>query len=227
MMRWPDVEVEAVVFDMDGVLVDSTALHREVWETFVASSPWPDLKARAGRATGRRSQDVLREVLGDDLTETEIAAIVAHLHEDFLRRASSRRLLFPDAERLLGATAATVPTALATSAPATVVRTLLGGLADGFAAVVTSEGCGAGKPHPEIYLRACDALGVSPERVIAVEDARAGVESAVAAGCCAWGVNAERSHDLVAAGATVVAPDLGVLARHLLGQLAHQPARSV
>jgi HAD superfamily hydrolase (TIGR01509 family) len=218
-MPWPDEDVGAVVFDMDGVLVDSTALHREVWEEFVADCRWPALRARAGCATGRRSQDVLSEVLGEELTTGEIASIVARLHDDFLRKAGGRRLLFPEAEQILEATTAVVPTALATSAPVAVVRALLGSIVQRFAAVVTAEECSAGKPHPEIYLRACAALGVPPERAVAIEDAPAGVTSAVTAGCCAWGVTAGAPSALLAAGAVVVAPALSVLGGHLLDQL--------
>jgi beta-phosphoglucomutase len=218
-MPWPDEAIRAVVFDMDGVLVDSTALHREVWESFVASCPWPELQARAGRATGRRSLDVLTDVLGEKLTVDEIDAVVTELHADFLRRAGDKRLMFKGVEELLKQVSDAVPIALATSAPAATVDVLLRGARTSFSAIITAEECGAGKPDPEVYQRACLALQVHPQHVLAVEDAPAGVLSARAAGCAVFGLSSGAPAALLEAGAVLVSPDVATLARHLLDQV--------
>lgn len=221
-MPWPDDDVRAVVFDMDGVLVDSASLHREVWESFVATCPWPKLQAEASRATGRRSHDVLVDILGDEVASDEIACVVADLHADFLRKAGDQRLLFPGIEGLLEQVSDEVPIALATSAPVATLKILLRDVRRFFSVVVSADDCNTGKPHPEVYQKACAALQVLPRHVLAIEDAPTGVASAAAANCAVFGLSQDAAASLLAAGAVLVLPDVAALSRHLLDQVTRQ-----
>jgi beta-phosphoglucomutase len=203
-----------LVLDMDGVVVDTPALHRRVWTEFTETAPWPEVRRHRPGSAGRRSRDVLTELLGERLDETEIDAIVAGLHADFLRLVSTSDTVFPAMRLLIGSLTGRVPLAIATSAPRHVVESLLGDLLSSVDAVITSDECRAGKPDPEVYLRATRALGLEGGDVLVIEDTAIGARAAVAAGCDVWAiavdpVAASACHE---AGATVVVRDADAMA---------------
>ncbi|MDI2098668.1 HAD family hydrolase [Ruicaihuangia caeni] len=204
--------IDAIVFDMDGVLVDTPSVHRGVWLDFVRDAPWDELRAFAPGATGRRSRDVLGEVLGHRLPPAEIDAIVAGLHERFLERSRGVDLVFPQLSPVLDDLSAALPLAVATSAPPHVVDALLGPLAHTFAGIITGADCTHGKPHPEVYRRAVSLLRHPADRVLAIEDTVVGVTAAVAAGCRVWAVDHQGAGGFTEAGAEAVAGSAGELA---------------
>lgn len=202
----------AVLFDMDGVVVDNMPLHRAVWTEFAHANGLAPTEAEIRALDGRRAADIIRAFWGDDLDEAEIA-----------RRSSARESLYR--ERLgtaelhavpgvvayldmLGALG--VPRILATSATPANVETVLArlGLADRFEGRVTAADVSHGKPHPEVYLKAAALAGVSAARCLVVEDALPGVQAAKAAGArCLGLMTSEDAASLAAAGADWVAPD--------------------
>jgi HAD superfamily hydrolase (TIGR01509 family) len=205
---------EGLVLDMDGVIVDTPALHRRVWSEFIDSAPWPEIHERRPGAVGRRSKDVLSELLSARLSETEIDGIVAGLHARFLDLASARDTVFPAMRSLIRELSGTVPLAIATSAPSHVARTLLGDLFFSVDVAITSDDCRKGKPNPEVYLRARRALGLEEESVLVIEDTGIGVRSGIAASCDVWAiavepVTASACHE---AGASVVTRDAEAMA---------------
>jgi HAD superfamily hydrolase (TIGR01509 family) len=85
------------------------------------------------------------------------------------------------------------------------------GLLDAFAVIVSGADVGRAKPHPDVYLAACDALAVDPGDAVAFEDSSAGVQAAKAAGMTCVGVPERDGLDLAAAGADVVVRSLAEL----------------
>lgn len=176
-----DIVASGVLFDMDGTLVDSTAVVEATWTRFGhANGIDPD--EILAFSHGRQAIDTLRRFL-PDLPLAEQQRIATELVAE--ETASTEGILeIPGAvafvQRLveLG-----VPVALVTSAP----RDLAAGrmAAAGFAvpeAFVPSEDVEHGKPHPDGYLRGAALLGVDPTDCVAFEDAPAGLESAIASG---------------------------------------------
>ena len=205
----PPVEWDGLILDMDGVIVDTPALHRKVWSDFVRRAPWPEVRAHRSRSSGRRAQDVLSEILGHRLDRAEIGRVVDGLHGDFLRLLGTRDVVFPGMRALVERTGRDLPIAVATSAPRCVADALLGDLIERFDVVVTSEDCAVGKPDPEAYVYAREGLGIAPGRALVIEDTAIGVRAAVAAECETWAIaaDAESAEACFAAGARVIGRD--------------------
>ncbi|MBB5075340.1 HAD family hydrolase [Nonomuraea endophytica] len=176
--------MEACVFDLDGVLVDSEPVWEEVRRAFVAGhgGAWqPDTQSRLmGMSTGEWAA-YLHE-LGVHLPPDEIARGVI---EQMKARYHDKGVpLLPGAVEAVARMAAAVPLGLASSSPRALIDTVLAetGLGEHFTATVSTEEVERGKPAPDGYLAAAHALGVAPERCAAVEDSSNGLRSAHAAG---------------------------------------------
>ncbi|MEC3912322.1 HAD family phosphatase [Sphingobium sp. CR2-8] len=177
--------IRAVIFDMDGTLIDTEAAHRQAFAQTGQAIGWP------------MSDELLLSMVGIHRDENE-RMLAAHLGPDFpLDRfyADSDALfeaavdagipLRPGARLILDHLAqAGIPMALATStaAPYAQARLEKSGLLPYFDVVVTRSDVDRPKPHPEPYLLAARLLGVDPAHCVAVEDSYAGVRSATAAG---------------------------------------------
>jgi HAD superfamily hydrolase (TIGR01509 family) len=176
--------IAAVVFDLDGVLVDSEAVWDEARRALVAQrgGMWREEATRAmmGMSSVEWSRYV-REELGVPMQPPEIsAAVVAELE----RRYRERLPLIDGAREAVQRLAEVWPLGLASSSNREIIDLVLdeAGLADRFAATVSSEEVARGKPAPDVYLEAARRLGVEPARCAAVEDSSNGLRAAAAAG---------------------------------------------
>ncbi|MGV8908850.1 MAG: HAD family hydrolase [Propionicimonas sp.] len=170
-------EAAALLLDLDGTLVDSEGFHRQVFRNWFAARGWPVSEEVLAGFTGRRADDVLANSPGP-WTGQDVAVMLAELLAGMA--VLPRPRLASGAADLVAA--AGVPLGLVTSANTAWARTCLGDLLDAFAVVVTRDDVTHGKPHPEPYRLACERLGVAASDCVAVEDAPAGVASALAAG---------------------------------------------
>jgi len=170
-------DAAALLLDLDGTLVDSEGFHRQVFRNWFAARGWPVSDEVLAGFTGRRADDVLGNSPGPWAGE-DVAVMLAELLAGMA--ALPRPQLALGAADLLAV--AGVPLGLVTSANTAWARTCLGELLDVFTVVVTRDDVTHGKPHPEPYRLACEWLGVTPADCVAVEDAPAGVASALAAG---------------------------------------------
>ncbi|MFF1358304.1 HAD family hydrolase [Streptomyces sp. NPDC058297] len=175
--------MQAVLFDMDGTLVDSEGVWLDVVEAAAVRRGRTLDPERRRAVTGRSVEDtaaLVHEHL--DVPEAELAA---ELGADFAARLSAAVVPRPGALRLLAALRARkVPTALVSASPRAVVEQVAATL-DGhrFDTLFGAEDTRRTKPEPDPYLAAAVALGAEPTRCVAVEDSPAGVTSALAAGC--------------------------------------------
>ncbi len=196
----------AVLWDMDGVLVDSAEYHYAAWREALAREG-VDLSYDAFRATfGQRNDTILRHLLGPDLPDSEVARI-GDLKESLYRELVQTRGITPLSgvlDWLARLRDQGWRQAIASAAPRAnvdaIVRAL--GIAHYFGAITSSEDVTRGKPDPQVYLIAAQRLGVPPARCVVVEDAPAGVEGARRAGMRCIGVTSTHPHldaDLVVA----------------------------
>jgi HAD superfamily hydrolase (TIGR01509 family) len=177
--------IKAVVFDMDGVLIDSEPVWERVRREFVADHG------------GRWPQDAQDRMMGMSTAEWS-----AYISEDFGLRLPAPRVaelviaamtaeyqahlpLLPGAVDAVRDLSARWPLAVASSAPKSLIDAVLdvSGLRSAFAAAVSSEEVTRGKPAPDVYLEAAARLGVPSAACAAVEDSANGLRSAAAAGC--------------------------------------------
>ncbi|MGP3683838.1 HAD family hydrolase [Streptomyces sp. IBSNAI002] len=175
----------AVLFDMDGTLVDTEVLWWETTEEVADGLGHRLTDADAPEVVGRAVEDtaahLVRTVGGGDPAE-----IAAALTERFFRRVEAGAPMRPGAQRLLTALAVEgVPFALVSASPRLVVDSVVGGsLAHvPFAFTVSADDTERTKPHPDPYRAAARRLGLEPGACVAVEDSPDGAASAEAAGC--------------------------------------------
>jgi beta-phosphoglucomutase family hydrolase len=176
----------AFIFDMDGTIVDNMAFHTNSWLAFLARHGKSyDADAFFRETAGRQGREILRERLGEHLGDEEVAALA--LQKDVLYRemyAPHRAPIAGLRDFLTRAQAEGVLLAVATSAPPlNIVFTLDDlDLRRHFDAVVGAADVAHGKPHPDVFLKAAERLGVAPADCIVFEDAPLGVEAARRAG---------------------------------------------
>ena len=195
---------DAMIFDLDGVLIDSDAVIRRRWECWANERGIPFEEVEAVYS-GRPAIEVIEEVAPHLDPEVEIDRLGEEMAADVEGLEA-----FDGAKRLLGrlpagrwaiATSGRHRTATARMAhvdlPAPEV-------------FVTADDVDQGKPNPEPYQRAADRLGLAPERCVVLEDAPAGVEAADRAGASVLGVATGHSPDALAAAAAVI-PEVGAL----------------
>lgn len=176
---------DAVVFDMDGVLVESEHLWEELWAAYAAERgrTWGPEQTRdvQGMSAPEWAAYLTRFCgAGDAAAGTERAVVDGMVQA----LADGRIGLLPGAREMISATAELAPVALASSAPRRVIDAVLvhHGVDHHFKATVSSAEVDRGKPSPDVYLAAARALGVAPERCLAVEDSSNGLRAAAAAG---------------------------------------------
>lgn len=176
--------MEAVVFDLDGVLVDSERAWDEVRRAVVAEhgGTWTDAATRAmqGMSTPEWAAYLVGE-LGAALTPDEAARAVV---DEMARRYADAPPVIDGAVDAVRAVAARLPVGIASSSPPVLITSFLSfaGLTDLVPVAVSSEDVAAGKPAPDVYLEAARRLDVDPRRSAAVEDSTNGLRSAHAAG---------------------------------------------
>jgi HAD superfamily hydrolase (TIGR01509 family) len=174
----------AIVFDLDGVLIDSEQV-------------WNEVREQLARERGRRwSERAQRDMMGMSSPEwSRYMHDVVGIPEsaDEINREVVARMLdrfagsppwLPDALEVVRELAARFPLGLASSSNRELIEAVLaaGGIAGLFAATVSSEEVARGKPAPDVYLEAAHRLGVEPAECTAIEDSHNGILSAKSAG---------------------------------------------
>jgi HAD superfamily hydrolase (TIGR01509 family) len=177
--------IEAVVFDLDGVLIDSEPVWAQVREEVVVAhgGHWsPDAQPlMMGMSTAEWSAYMVAD-LGVRLPPAEVARVVI---EAMAARYREHLPLLPGALEAVGVMGSRFALGLASSAPRSLIGTVLdtSGLRSSFAAVRSTEEEARGKPAPDVYLTVAGLLGALPVSCAAVEDSSNGLLSAAAAGC--------------------------------------------
>jgi HAD superfamily hydrolase (TIGR01509 family) len=174
----------AVIFDLDGVLVDSEQLWNQAKHALVTETGghWREDAPRAMMGMSSTEWSAyLHDAIGVNLAPEEINREVVARMERLYRE---RLPLLPGAERAVRALSARWPLGLASSSNREIIDLVLhvAGLAQEFATTVSSEEVARGKPAPDVYLEVARRLDVQPGRCVAIEDSSNGLRSAAAAG---------------------------------------------
>ena len=199
--------LSAVIFDMDGVLVDSHPVHEKAWRCLLES---------LGRSItdqelefvhdGRKREDILRHFFGE-LPEAELRQYGAIKARFFAEFAGEIQLVKGVREFVAALREAGVRLGVASSASRDRAEQILEQfeLRRYFGAVVTGDDVAKGKPDPAVYLAACERLQADPGSSLVVEDAVSGVQGALAAGMRCMGIaDSPRAQLLYEAGAGFV-----------------------
>jgi HAD superfamily hydrolase (TIGR01509 family) len=177
-------EIRAVVFDLDGVIIDTEEVWEEARREYVAGYGkrfLPDSQTRMmGMSTGEWSTHLSQEV-GVPRTPAEVASDVLGRMAERYRQALP---LIPGSVAAVRRMAERYPLALASSSARILIDQVLktAGLTDAFQVTLSTEEVPRGKPAPDVYLAAAARLGLAPQVCAAVEDSSNGLRSAAAAG---------------------------------------------
>ena len=178
-------KLEAVIWDMDGVLADTAPHHLLAWRETFAKRGTNFTEADFLRGFGIRNDAIIKNTLGEQTTEAEIETIARE------KEATFRRIIGKDIKPLPGTLKLLkelhnqgIKMAIASSTTIENIRLIVGslGIADCFQAVITGHDVTEGKPSPQVFLLAAQKLGVEPQNCIVFEDAVAGVKAAKSAG---------------------------------------------
>lgn len=199
-------QVQAAIFDCDGLLFDSESVWLAMLADFHArhGMAGADLAPLTGLASDAAAEAVLTRLV--DAGHPRAAGSQARLHcelqaefdADYSARLAAGVPQMPGVAELITALAARVPVAVASNGRRADVRMMLtaSGLAEHITRVCTVEDVAAGKPAPDLYLAAARALGVDPAACIAFEDSPVGSQAATAAGMIVTGVNPDAGIEL-------------------------------
>ena len=205
----------AIIWDVDGTLLDSAEQHFRAWSALAAEIGKPFTRDDFAATFGMRNPEILRKLFfphASDLQCDELGLRKETFYRDSVRAEGVT--LLPGVQRLLDEFAAAGwKQAVGSSAPRGNLDLLLEvtGTAKYFSAVVSGEDVRRGKPDPEVFLSAAAKLGVPPAKCVVFEDAVAGVEAAKAGGMACVAVTFVGHHPaekLRAAGADLVVETL-------------------
>jgi beta-phosphoglucomutase len=185
MTMLPETPAKALIFDMDGTIVDNMRYHDDAWESWHASLDLPFDRANFFTQTAGKANTEILSAYFPGASQVELEA--HGLRKEELYRETYR----PHITALAGlldlmekAEAAGLPMAVASAAPPDNIALVLDGLGlrERFATIVSPSQGFRGKPHPDMFLAAAERMGVAPADCIVFEDAPNGVEAARRAG---------------------------------------------
>ncbi len=197
----------AVIWDMDGVLVDSAELHLAAWQQTFSQRGVDFSRDDFHRTFGMVNKDIIAFKLGD--VAADLTKAIGHEKEEAFRNLVRQSHIqpLPGAAPLIESLFSQgVPMALATSAPRANAELILGlvGFSRFFQAVVSEEDVTRGKPDPQPFLLAAERLDIPPDKAAVIEDAPAGLAAARAGGMKSIGVATSHNRTQLAAADLVV-----------------------
>ena len=174
------------IFDWDGVIIDSAALHEQSWHRLARELGTTIAPQSFIRGFGMKSARIIEEIHGWSQDPAEIARLT-NRKEALYREIVAQGEIAPlpgVVEWLARLREAGVPSAVASSTHRLNIYAVLAriGLQDAFRAIVSAEDVVHGKPNPEVFLKAAEKLELSAARCVVFEDAHVGIEAAHAAG---------------------------------------------
>ncbi|MFC1931150.1 HAD family hydrolase [Chloroflexota bacterium] len=177
--------LEAVIWDMDGVIADTAPYHFKAWQMVFPKRGVGFTREDFKHHFGQRDDTIISDTFGGRISAGEIEEIALEKEETFRREVAPNVKPFPGAIELIRSLKERgVKTAIASSAPMENIQLLLGnlGVIDFFQAIVSGREVTEGKPSPQAFLLAAKRLEVKPENCVVFEDAVAGVAAARRAG---------------------------------------------
>jgi len=176
----------AIIFDMDGVLVDSNSFHLRKWMDLFRAHDIPfDERELPKIVLGPPNDVTLRRYFDRDLSAEQLAELSEELEANFRREIGPQARALPGVRRFIEECHAQgITMAVASAAIAKNVNFLIAalGLRDNFREVLTGDEISHPKPDPEIYVKTADKLGVNPAACVVFEDSFVGIEAAKRAG---------------------------------------------
>ena len=213
----------AVIFDMDGVLVDSYHAHFKSWQVVAAEEGLALTEAEFAAQFGRTNPEIIAVYWGEGrFGDDEVAALADRKEAAFREILEADFPTMPGAKALLESlSGAGFALAVGSSGPPENIELVLRelGARPLFGAVVTASDVTRGKPDPQVFLLGAERLGVPPSRCVVVEDAAPGLAAAKAAGMKSIGLASTGHTREELAAADLVVDSLAELSPRVVGDL--------
>jgi beta-phosphoglucomutase family hydrolase len=194
---------QAVLWDMDGVIVDSAVYHMRSWQLTFEQTGITFTDDNFKHVFGLRNDEIIRSILGKDFTQERFEAIARAKEEAFRKLIKDNVKALPGVLKLLSDINATgFQQVLVSSTPLENIDLIIDklGIRQYFQQIISGYDVTEGKPSPQGYLLAAQRLGVNPENCIVIEDAVAGVQAAKKGGIkCIAVTNTHPAESLIAA----------------------------
>lgn len=195
--------ISAVIFDMDGVIIDSEKLYRKAFDIVVTRYGGASSGELFARQMGKEMKEAQKIIVETAALEVSPECFGKEYLEEFLKIARKRLIPNPGLEELLKYLKGKVRIGLASSTPRVIVKEFMNrlGLSPYFDEIICGDMVARSKPDPEIYRLVSQKLNVKPENCIAIEDSPSGIESAVNAGIKVFALihDENRNQDLTGA----------------------------
>jgi beta-phosphoglucomutase len=216
--------IHAVLFDLDGTLVDNMSFHIAAWIEFGRMLDRELSREQILGFAGHKNEEILPKILGRALHAEELTRFAEQKEARYRELYAGQIELHAGADAFLDLLAARgVARAIASAAPLENRKLVLGatGLASRMGAVVGAEEVKRGKPAPDLFLEAARRIGAAPANTLVFEDAVAGVQAGLAAGMRVCGITTSEPADkLIAAGALAAFADFRAVPPELEALLA-------
>ncbi|PPD57348.1 tRNA (adenosine(37)-N6)-threonylcarbamoyltransferase complex dimerization subunit type 1 TsaB [Dehalogenimonas etheniformans] len=191
-----------VIWDLDGVIIDSADLHFQAWRETLARHDVSIDREQFEQGFGQRNDDIIAGIIRQPISADEIAAIGKEKEADYRRMVKGHARFFPGVLELMSSLKeGGFKQAVASSAPADNLKLVIAEmrLEPFISATVDASGVSRGKPDPEVFLKAAEKLGLSPKACLVIEDAVAGVEAAKRGGMAVVAVTNTHPREKLAA----------------------------
>jgi beta-phosphoglucomutase len=182
---------QGIIWDLDGVIVDSAPFHFEAWREFAAARGKVFTSEDFRRTFGMKNEDILAFIFGDQWERDVLESWSDEKEGRFRQLIQGNVRPFPGVLPLIRSlNAAGYKQAIASSTPLENIHLILNGLTIGefFDTIISGEAVTKGKPDPEAFLKAATGIALPPDRCLVIEDAAAGISAANRAGMKAIGV---------------------------------------
>lgn len=175
-----------IIFDWDGVIVDSSRAHEAAWEQLGRETGRPLPEGHLKRSFGRKNDEIIPQILGWLVSAQEVVRL-GRRKEELYRQVLREQGIAPlpgVREFLVALKTAGIPCAVGSSTERLNIDTIMAGIGLGeyFSTIVSADDTTRGKPDPQVFLLGAQRLGVAPEFCVVFEDAFAGLEAARAGG---------------------------------------------
>ncbi len=173
--------LEAVLWDLDGVIADTGTYHCQAWQDIFGKRGVSFTEEDFMRHFGQRNDTIIRDTVGGSISPEELDVIASEKEANYRRRVAGNIKPLPGAIELIRALGQHgINMAIASSAPLENIQIIIRGLGieDCFQAIVWGQEVAEGKPSPQVFLLAARKLEVEPRNCVVIEDAVAGVAAA-------------------------------------------------
>ena len=198
---------QGIIWDLDGVIVDSGPFHFEAWREFTATKGKVFTQENFRRIFGMKNEDILVYIFGERFKRGLLKTWSDEKEERFRRLIQGKVKPFPGALKLVrNLHAVGYKQAVASSTSLENIHLILNALTIPyfFDAIISGEEVARGKPDPEVFLRAAKEMSLAPDRCLVIEDAAAGIAAAKKAGMKAIGITNTLPREKLAAADRVV-----------------------